>query len=115
MMGVRIKRVYDGPDPDDGYRVLVDRLWPRGITKTRAAIDLWCKEVAPSSELRTWFDHRSERYDQFAARYVGELSSNPAVDQLREVMAANPTVTLIYGAKDEAVNHAAVLADYLMR
>jgi uncharacterized protein YeaO (DUF488 family) len=115
MMGLRIKRVYDGPDPDDGYRVLVDRLWPRGINKARAAIDLWCKEVAPSSGLRTWFDHRSERYDQFAARYVGELSSKPAVDQLREVMAANPTVTLVYGAKDEAVNHAAVLADHLMR
>ena len=86
-----------------------------GSPKGRAAIDLWCKDVAPTSELRTWFDHRSDRYDQFAARYVGELSSNSAVDQLREIMAANPTVTLLYGAKDEAVNHAAVLADYLMR
>lgn len=114
-MGVRIKRVYDSPDADDGYRVLVDRLWPRGITKARAAIDLWCKDVAPTSELRAWFGHRSDRYDQFAARYVGELSSNPAVDQLREIMAANPTVTFLYGAKDEAVNHAVVLADYLER
>ena len=94
-MGVRTRRVYDSPDPDDGYRVLVDRLWPRGITKARAAIDLWCKDVAPTCQLRTWFGHRSDRYNQFAVRYVGELSSNPAVDQLREIIAAYPTVTLL--------------------
>ena len=114
-MRVRIKRVYDSPDPDDGYRVLVDRLWPRGISKARAAVDLWCKDIAPTCDLRTWFDHRSDRYDEFAARYVGELSTNPAVGALREIVAANPTVTLLYGAKEETVNHAVVLADYLTR
>jgi uncharacterized protein YeaO (DUF488 family) len=114
-MGLQLKRVYDSPDPDDGYRVLVDRLWPRGITKARAAVDLWCKDVAPSGDLRTWFDHRSDRYDQFAARYVSELSSNPAVGQLSQIMAEHPMVTLLYGAKDDAINHAVVLAAYLER
>jgi uncharacterized protein YeaO (DUF488 family) len=114
-MAIRIKRVYDGSHPDDGYCVLVDRLWPRGITKARAGIDLWCKDIAPSSELRTWFDHRADRYNEFAARYEDELSSNPAVDQLREVLATNPIVTFLYGAKDETTNHAAALVDYLER
>jgi uncharacterized protein YeaO (DUF488 family) len=114
-MGIRIKRVYDGSHPDDGYRVLVDRLWPRGITKARAGIDLWCKDIAPSSELRTWFDHRADRHNEFSARYEDELSSNPAVDQLREVLATNPIVTFLYGAKDETTNHAVVLVDYLER
>jgi uncharacterized protein YeaO (DUF488 family) len=112
-MPVRVKRIYDDPTPGDGLRVLVDRLWPRGVSKERAAIDLWLKEVAPSSELRTWFGHRPDRFSAFAARYIDELDGNPAVDQLRGVAASSPTVTLLYGAKDEVINHAVVLADYI--
>jgi uncharacterized protein YeaO (DUF488 family) len=114
-MHVQIKRIYDEPQADDGFRVLVDRLWPRGVSKERAAIDLWMKEVAPSSELRTWFGHRPDRFADFAARYVAELNDNPAVAQLVKLVAQNPTVTLLYGAKDKTVNHAVVLAEYLAR
>jgi uncharacterized protein YeaO (DUF488 family) len=112
---VRIKRIYDDPDPEDGFRILVDRLWPRGVSKERAAVELWLKEVAPSSELRTWFGHRSERFTDFAGRYANELDGNPAVGRLRGILTSNETVTLLYGAKDESVNHAVVLADYLAR
>jgi uncharacterized protein YeaO (DUF488 family) len=114
-MDLRTKRIYDAPDPADGYRVLVDRLWPRGVTKQRAAIDLWLKEVGPSSDLRKWFGHRPDRFAIFTVRYTGELDDNPAVDQLRQIVVSHPTVTLLYGAKDETVNHAVVLADYLVR
>jgi uncharacterized protein YeaO (DUF488 family) len=114
-MHVRVKRIYDDPKSEDGFRVLIDRLWPRGVSKERAAIDLWMKEIAPSSELRTWFGHRPDRFADFTARYVDELDGNPAVEQLVDVVARHPTVTLLYGAKDERVNHAVVLADYLAR
>jgi uncharacterized protein YeaO (DUF488 family) len=114
-MHVRVKRIYDDPKPEDGLRVLIDRLWPRGVSKERAAIDLWMKEIAPTSELRIWFGHRTDRFADFAARYGDELDGNPAVEQLVDVVARNPTVTLLYGAKDETVNHAVVLADYLAR
>jgi uncharacterized protein YeaO (DUF488 family) len=112
---LQVKRVYDDPEPADGFRVLVDRLWPRGLSKERAAIDLWCKEVAPSTDLRAWFGHQPDRFTEFAVRYVDELGNNPAVGQLREVIVKRPTSTLVYGAKDEASNHAVVLADYLRR
>jgi uncharacterized protein YeaO (DUF488 family) len=114
-VSVRIKRVYNARQLDDGYRVLVDRLWPRGLSKERAAIDLWCKEVAPTSELRRWFDHQPDRFVEFTARYVAELDSNPATEPLREIVATKETVTLLYGARDELINQAAVLADYLSR
>jgi uncharacterized protein YeaO (DUF488 family) len=110
---LRTKRIYDPVDLNDGFRVLIDRLWPRGVSKERAAIDLWLKEVAPSADLRTWFGHRPKRFSDFTTRYVNELDQNPAVDQLCEIVASNPVVTLLYGAKDEAVNHAVVLAKYL--
>ncbi|PRX90744.1 DUF488 domain-containing protein [Allonocardiopsis opalescens] len=112
-MGFHIKRVYDEPDSGDGFRVLVDRLWPRGLSKDRAALDLWLKDVAPSPELRTWFGHRADRFAEFAERYTAELDRNPAVDRLREAARAHPAVTLLYGAKDPEVNHAAVLARFL--
>jgi DNA-3-methyladenine glycosylase len=111
----RIKRIYDPPAPEDGFRVLVDRLWPRGVTKQRAALDLWLKEVAPSTELRTWFHARPDGFDEFADRYRAELAANPAVDELRAVAKAHPAVTLLYSVKDPERNHAAVLADYLRR
>jgi DNA-3-methyladenine glycosylase len=110
-MTVHVKRVHDEPSPDDGFRVLVDRLWPRGVSKERARLDLWLKDVAPSTELRTWFHAAPERFDEFASRYRAELSANPAVGQLRDLVAAHPVVTLLYGARAPLDrNHAAVLA-----
>ena len=112
MTTFRIKRVYDEPAPDDGYRVLVDRLWPRGITKERAAADAWLKDAAPSPALRTEWHHDPDRFAEFADRYRTELDSNPAVDELLELN--HPVVTLLFGARDVEVNHAAVLRDYLV-
>jgi uncharacterized protein YeaO (DUF488 family) len=109
-----IKRVYDAADPSDGFRVLVDRLWPRGMTKDRAAVDLWLKEVAPSTELRTWFHAQADGIEEFAERYRAELSANPAVEQLRAIGRAHATVTLLYSVKDPTHNHAAILAAYLL-
>ncbi|MHA7134192.1 DUF488 domain-containing protein [Oerskovia turbata] len=112
-MTVLIRRVYADPAPDDGYRVLVDRLWPRGLSKERAQVDLWLKEVAPSTGLRTWFHHDRGLFDEFVRRYRAELDQNPAVEELRGVLAEHPVVTLLYGAKDEQDNQAVVLRDYL--
>jgi uncharacterized protein YeaO (DUF488 family) len=107
----RVKRVYDEPSPDDGFRVLVDRLWPRGVTKERAALDLWAKDVAPSSELRVWFHSHPAEFEEFAERYRAELDANaPEVDRLRDLA---PVVTLLYGVRDHEKNHAVVLAAYL--
>jgi uncharacterized protein YeaO (DUF488 family) len=112
-VAIRLKRVYEDPLPTDGFRILIDRLWPRGLTKERAAVNLWCKEVAPSNDLRVWFGHRHDRFSEFAIRYRKELDGNPAVDQLRAVIAEHSTVTLLYGAKDEVENDAVVLIGYL--
>ena len=106
---INLKRIYDAPDQADGQRILVDRLWPRGVSKERAAIDLWLKEVAPSAELRTWFDHKPERFKEFSAKYVDELSRNPAFAELKELIAKHPNTTLLYAAKDPWINHAVVL------
>lgn len=114
-MTVSIKRIYDEPAASDGYRILVDRLWPRGIRKEAAALDLWLKDIAPSPDLRTWFGHDPAKFDEFRARYISELEHNPAVAELRDIIARNPTVTLLYGAKDPQINHAIVLRDFLVR
>ena len=111
-MSVRIKRVYDEPAADDGERILVDRLWPRGVSKAEAHIDLWLKEVAPSADLRRWFGHKPERWAEFQKRYLAELAGNPALEELRRLARGKPT-TLLYGAKDEIHNQARVLADRL--
>jgi uncharacterized protein YeaO (DUF488 family) len=112
-VGFLIKRVYAAPEPADGFRVLVDRLWPRGVTKERAALGLWLKEIAPSTELRVWFHAQVDAFDEFADRYRSELATNPAVDELRQIGQTHPTVTLLYSVKDPAQNHAAILVDYL--
>jgi uncharacterized protein YeaO (DUF488 family) len=112
-MAIAIKRVYEPADPGDGFRVLVDRLWPRGESRERAAIDLWLKDVAPSPELRRWWNHDPARMDEFAARYDAELDENPAVATLRAVAEEHAVVTLLYGAKDPYVNHARVLLEHL--
>ena len=96
-------------------RILVDRLWPRGIKKERAKIDLWLKDVAPSTSLRTWFGHRPERWDKFRERYLVELSENPALAELKEVIKTRRRVTLLYSARDEDYNQAVVLAGLLSR
>lgn len=114
MTSIATKRVYDPPSPDDGFRVLVDRLWPRGVTKQAAALDLWAKDVAPSPDLRKEFNHRPERFAEFTRHYLSELSKNPAVTAFRAEL-KRPKVTLLYGAHDRANNHALVLADFLRR
>lgn len=109
----QIKRIYEDPTQSDGYRVLVDRLWPRGISKETARLDEWNKEIAPSTELRKWFDHRSERFAEFAVRYKEELKTQQDdLVRLRE-LASKKTITLVYAAKDSKHNHAAVLIKIL--
>ena len=112
---IRIKRVYEPIAAEDGTRVLVDRLWPRGVAKAKAHIDLWLKDVAPSNELRTRFAHDPAKWEEFQKRYIEELKANDtAVHQLRE-LAGKGTVTLLFGAHDEAHNQAVVLKEYLSR
>ncbi len=111
---IRVKRVYDAPTPDDGYRVLVDRLWPRGLSKGRARIDLWLREIAPSSELRTWFAHKAERFSEFRSRYMEELREKERLVQLLlSRVEVGETITLLYSARDPEHNNAVVLRDYL--
>jgi uncharacterized protein YeaO (DUF488 family) len=110
---VRIRRAYEEPGPDDGYRVLVDRLWPRGVKKGALQLDLWAKDLAPSPALRQWFGHDPARFREFARRYHSELRAAPARGLLAELArrAAGGTVTLVYGARDEEHNGAVVLRD----
>lgn len=109
----RIKRIYDDPADDDGCRVLVDRLWPRGVSKERARLELWLKEIAPSPPLRQEFAHMQERFADFRAQYEDELEDNPAVQQLLDLASRHQKVTLLYGARDPEVNHARVLLEFL--
>jgi uncharacterized protein YeaO (DUF488 family) len=109
-----IKRIYEEASPDDGLRVLVDRLWPRGVSKEVAALDFWAKEAAPSETLRKWFDHRPERFAEFKRRYEEELDSSPALVELRTFVAGS-TTTLLFAAKDLKINHAVGLAEVLTR
>ena len=112
---LKLKRVYDEPASDDGDRVLVERLWPRGMTRERAGLRLWLKELAPSHELRKWYGHRPERWPEFRKRYEAELQGHaPELDQLVALNEGGP-VTLVFAAKDEARNSAVVLRDYLER
>lgn len=107
---LRLKRVYEPPDRSDGRRILVDRLWPRGLSKEKAAVDEWMKEIAPSAELRRWFGHDPEKWPEFQRRYEQELRAQ--ADLVREIakLAARGRVTLVYGARDEEHNDAVVLA-----
>jgi uncharacterized protein YeaO (DUF488 family) len=114
-MDVRIKRAYEPADADDGYRVLIDRLWPRGVTKAEAGIGEWCRDLAPSAELRRWFGHDPTRFAEFRTRYVDELRHRrPALGALRR-RARGGTLTLVYGARDEEHNDAVVLRGVLTR
>jgi uncharacterized protein YeaO (DUF488 family) len=109
---IRLKRIYDAPSRNDGYRVLVDRLWPRGITKEEAGIDLWLKDAAPSDELRKWFNHEPQKWGEFKKRYFTELEHkqgtlDPIIEKLEE------GVTLLYSAKDRQHNNAVALEEYI--
>jgi uncharacterized protein YeaO (DUF488 family) len=111
---VKIKRIYDSPADDDGFRVLVDRLWPRGMKKENAKVHLWAKEIAPTTELRKWFDHQPAKFDEFRSRYMKELDSNR--DALKQIIdgSGNSAITLLYAARDTACNHAVVLRECLL-
>ncbi len=112
-MQVKLKRAYEAPDRDDGVRILVDRLWPRGVAKSDAQIDLWLKEIAPSTALRKWFGHDPAKWSEFRRRYFEELQANPAsVATLADHVRRGP-VTLVYSAKDEQHNQAVALQEYL--
>ena len=112
---IKLKRIYDKPAADDGMRILVDRLWPRGVTKAAAHIDRWMKDVAPSPALRTWYGHDPERWNEFRKRYLEELKREPdAVAALRDLVDAEP-VTFVYAAKDPRLTHALVLKDFIDR
>jgi uncharacterized protein YeaO (DUF488 family) len=111
---VKTKRAYQQPAAEDGTRILVDRLWPRGIKKTEAAIDLWMKDIAPSSELRRWFGHRTERWSEFRRRYAAELRRRPdLLEELRSLARKGP-ITLVFAAHDETHNDAIVLRKMLL-
>lgn len=110
---ISLKRIYEAASADDGFRILVDRLWPRGVSKEKAHVDLWLKEVAPSTELRQWFGHDPKKWEGFQEKYRTELAHNPAFKDLRKLLRQHPTITLLYGAKDTQHNQAVALAHAL--
>ena len=109
MKTIQIKRVYDAPSENDGYRILIDRIWPRGVSKEDAKLDDWNKDLAPSTELRKWFDHDPDKFDDFSEKYKKELENNKEDLNKLSKKAKDETVTLVYGAKDTAHNQAVVL------
>jgi uncharacterized protein YeaO (DUF488 family) len=112
---LKVKRIYEPPDPADGTRVLVDRLWPRGVSKERARLDLWLKELAPSPALRGWFGHDPAKWDTFKARYEAELNARPEAVRQLSALARRGPVTLLFAARDPAHNSALLLKAYLER
>ena len=111
---IQTKRVYDKPSKGDGYRVLVDRLWPRGLTKEKAHVDLWMKEIAPSDELRKWFHHEEQNWPEFEKKYKAELTKNKEqFNELKKLAKERGNITLVYGSKDEEHNQAVILAQML--
>lgn len=113
MTSIRLKRVYDDPQPSDGQRILVDRLWPRSMSRDKLNIDCWAKEIAPGNELRKWFNHDPDKWEEFRSRYLQELDHNiEAVKELYKRLHQG-RVTLVYAAKDEDCNNAVVLKEYL--
>jgi uncharacterized protein YeaO (DUF488 family) len=114
-MDIRVKRAYRAARQSDGARVLVDRLWPRGLSKERFRFDHWAKELAPTTELRHWFGHDPARWDEFRTRYAEELDAQPEAVEALLALARKGPVTLLYGAKDEQFNNAVALEEYLER
>jgi uncharacterized protein YeaO (DUF488 family) len=112
-MTLHLKRIYEPPAKQDGYRILVDRLWPRGLTKQKAAIDLWLKEIAPSTELRKWFGHDPGKWKEFQQKYLKELKENKEAVAILKDHLKKETVTLLYAAKDEEHNEARVISAFV--
>lgn len=112
---IQIKRVYDLREPDDGHRVLVDRLWPRGVKKADVELDGWAKDLAPSTELRQWFDHQEKRFAEFRIRYVKELRVKSAAATALLAEADSPVITLLYAARSRTCNHPIVLQEFLTK
>lgn len=116
MFAIKIKRIYEKPiKKEDGYRILVDRLWPRGMKKEAVHIDLWIKEIAPSNELRQWYHHETVKWSEFKKRYLSELAKKQDLIEQIYKIAKKRNVTLLYSAKDEAHNNAVVLREYLAK
>lgn len=116
MHEIKLKRVYEDPQENDGYRILVDRLWPRGVKKEELKYDSWAKEITPSNEIRKWFNHDPEKFEQFKSAYLEELTENEeTADFIKEVKdeLEEQNVTLLYAAKDEKINHVVILKDFL--
>ena len=112
-VNIKIKRVYEHPKQEDGMRILVDRLWPRGLTKKKASVDLWLKDIAPSTELRKWFAHDPDKWKRFRGRYQTEIRNNHDLIKVLKQKAREGTITLIYGARDQKHNEALVLKQFL--
>lgn len=116
MTRIKIKRAYEKPEPDDGFRVFVDRLWPRGMRKEDFRYDLWAKQIAPSAALRRWYhEDMPGRWEEFGRRYVAELRQLPAVAEFVRQIAGKDTVTLVYASRNALQNHALILQDYLVK
>lgn len=111
-MNIKIKRVYEKPDKEDGIRILVDRIWPRGLTKEKACVDLWLKDIAPSTALRKWFGHDPAKWKEFAKRYRAELKENKEQVDIINEQIKKRAITLVYGAKDKEHNEAVVLKEF---
>ena len=111
---IKLKRAYEPPAAGDGMRILVDRLWPRGVKKATAAIDMWAKDVAPSTELRQWFGHETNRWEEFCRRYVAELGQKPDLIKELRALARSGQITLVFGAHDQTHNDAVVLRKVLL-
>ncbi|WP_347373142.1 DUF488 domain-containing protein [Aequorivita sp. Q41] len=114
-MDIQIKRIYEDASKNDGFRVLIDRIWPRGLSKENAKLDEWMKDIAPSDELRKWFDHKEERFDAFSKKYINELENHPDLIKKLQKTASQKRLTLLYGAKDEKHNQAIVLKKILLK
>jgi uncharacterized protein YeaO (DUF488 family) len=110
---IHLKRVYEPPSTDDGFRILVERLWPRGVSKSRAQVDLWLKDIAPSPELRTWYGHELAKWEEFKRRYRAELQNNSVVEQLQQLQQDKANITFVYAAHDTEHNSALVLKAFL--
>lgn len=112
---IKVKRIYEKVDEDDGMRILIDRLWPRGLSKKNARIDTWMKDISPSDSLRKWFGHKEERWREFKARYLKELKNKRELIKELKMLSKNKVVTLLYAAKDEKRNNAQVLLIFLKK
>ncbi len=113
---IKLKRIYEQPEKDDGFRILTDRLWPRGVSKEKAKLDLWLKDIAPSNNLRKWFSHDPKKWKEFQKWYKKELAANKqTVNELKRIVKIEKKVTLLYAAKDEIHNEAVVIADFLQK